>query len=318
MRQALSALAISFLVMPLVAQQSAALTETGRARATPPGGGQSPNAAVASYSLLGDNCGTACVSLNNGGGVLNTQTLPNEYCYGVKFPNPTVLVGFQLHTISPVAPVATMTCGVYRESAVPGMPDLNPVATGSMTVTNKAEWYTCRLTKPVIIKAGEALWFSQYDSTNILAASLSSGKSPTLSTYWRRPPGGGTPWAVTGIVQYPAWRALCGNNLAFFNDGVPKLGGSMKLMIQGGPASAPAAVFFGVKNPSLKIGMCTSLYSSGEVAVTVPTNNGGGATFTLKIPNAAYMDGAVFHNQWWMLSKSGVSGSSGGMGTVGQ
>lgn len=173
------------------------------------------------------------------------------------------------------------------------------------------------LNQPVTVNANENVWIAQYDSTNILAAGVTAGTTPTLPSYWRRPPGGGTAWATTGIITFPAWRILCAPDLAFFNSARPQLGTTMSLDLQGAPANALGVLFFGASNPNVPTPFCTSLYSAPTVSLPTTTGATGKASFTLAIPNSASLDGVIFFNQWWVLSGATVVGSNGGHAVLG-
>jgi hypothetical protein len=275
---------------------------------------------TAAYSVFGDNCGPSCAALNDTRGTLRTGTLPNEYAFGHRFTQPAVVLGFQLYTHAPTAPangVITMTCSVYRESTTPNAPAVTAVATGTMSVGNTIDFYTVWLDQPVVLMANEAIWIAQHESTLVLGASLTAGTSPALPTYWRRPAGGGTAWATTGTLLYPAWRMLCSNDLAKYVRGTPVIGGQMTLHVQGGPAGAPAALMFGGSNPNLALPFCTRLYSSAEVILPLPLSGTGAASFQLNVPNDPGLQGGTVWNQWWIIGPNGLLGTSGGRAIVG-
>ena len=280
------------------------------------GGQGAPSLVTASYTLFGDNCGRSCAALNDTRGAGRTGTLPNEYAFGHRFTAASVVVGFQLYTKTNTLPEASMTCSLYRESTtVPGTPDNTPVATGTLTALNTLDFYGVLLNQPVMVNANETIWIAQSDSTNILAAGVTAGTSPAVPTYWRRAT---TNWATTGSVLFPAWRILCGNDLAFFHSAPPRLGGSTNLTIQGGPATSPVVLLFGISGPNLPTPFCTRLYSSLEVTLPFVTDPNGRASFMLNIPNNASWDGAVIWNQWWALSPTaGAVGTNGGRALLG-
>lgn len=317
MRTALPRLLTALVFASALAAQRPVQDELGSPSSMPPAGG-GPNLVTAQYTLFGDNCGPSCASLNANRGTFRTGTLPNEYAFGHTFTAPTVIVGFQLYTRTNTLPSASMTCALYRASpANPSAPDLLPVATGTMTVGNTVDFYSVLLNQPVTVNANENVWIAQYDSTNILAAGVTAGTTPTLPSYWRRPPGGGTAWATTGIITFPAWRILCAPDLAFFHSARPQLGTTMSLDLQGAPANALGVLFFGASNPNVPTPFCTSLYSAPTVSLPTTTGATGKASFSLAIPNSASLDGVIFFNQWWVLSGATVVGSNGGHAVLG-
>jgi hypothetical protein len=300
---------LSVLALAQVAQGTADERGSGAA-------GGAPALVTASYTLFGDSCGSSCASLNDTRAAGRTGTLPNEYAFGHRFTSATVIAGFQLYTRTNTLPEASMTCSLYRESAtVPGTPDATPAASGTLTALNTLDFYGVLLSQPVTVNANETVWIAQSDSTNILAAGLAAaGVSPAVATYWRRT---GLNWATTGSVLYPAWRIICGGDLAFFNSAPPRLGGTTNLTIQGGPATAPVVLLFGVANPNLPTPFCTRLYSSLDVSLPFVTDASGRASFTLNIPNNPSWDGAILWNQWWALTSAGALGTNGGRAQLG-
>lgn len=286
----------------LAAQQPARPSERGPI--TPVSG---PAAVTPAVSLYGVPCGAPCASLNAQGGTVRQQTLPNEYCYGHKFAAATTIVGFQLFTETVSLPRYTMTCAVYRASG--SLPSGTPVTMGQMTVQRKADWYAVKLAKPVAVKAGETIWISQYDTTNVRPAEVTSGSNAPVTTYWRRPAGSGT-WRPTGIIKRPAWRILCTGNAALYNTGTPKIGGSMSLDIVM-PGSGAAFVLVGLKNPDLAIpGFCARGLTSAEASLVRPVINGTGS-WKFTVPNNPSFDGQAVFCQSWMVTGGKLVGTNG-------
>jgi hypothetical protein len=307
-------LVCSLLLATNLPAQDARIRELGPLSPASSASSQGPSAATASYALFGDSCGTTCASLNATRGPGRTGTLPNQYAFGHQFAQPTVIVGFQLYTRTNTLPIATMACEVYRESTTPNVPDSVPVARGSMTVTNTLDFYSVFLDLPMIVAAGEKIWISQGEATNILAAGVTSGTAPAIPSYYRRT---GINWTPSVIVTYPSWRILCGNDLAFSASGVPKLGGMMTLNVHAGPANTAALLFIGATNPNVPV-FCTSLYASPTIMLVTTTNANGTASLPLILPNDMALDGARFWNQWWMFTAALVAvGTNGGEGIAG-
>lgn len=280
---------------------------------------QSPTA-TAGWAFHGDDCAIPVASLNDNHGTLRTGTLTNEYAFGWKAPQATTLVGFQLYTRTNSLPVASMTCTFYRESTVtPGTPDATAAQTATMTCFNTVDFYGVWFTPPFQVAANETIWFGQTDSNAILAAGLSTGASPAISTYWRRPPTTLT-WAVTGTILYPAWRLISSSDLACTSVTPPKIGTPTSLDLQGGPASAPAALFLGVSNPAFPLPFCvfTKLLSSAEVTLSLTTTAAGKVNVPLAVPNDPALDGGIVWTQFWAIGPgSTLLGTNGAQATLG-
>lgn len=297
-------------------------------------------AAEASYNTYGSGCAgsgltpLACNTLNGAGGTLALQVLTNEYCYGMTITQPTVVLGFRLFTQqagggtgsgtgTSTTPALTMTCGLYLQgsstaSTTGATPDLNPVATGTMEVGANPAFYEVYLDKPVIVAAGQNIWISQYDTQRMAKADLTAGTAPAIPTYWRRPPGGGTAWAVTGIIKFPSWQLIChggapGASPRLTFNGRPALGGTFDLMLRHGSAGAPTFLFIGLSKTSWSglplpfdmglfgTGAGCSINASGEVTIGGPAVMPGAlgdTTLSLSIPNVPALNGATVYNQW--------------------
>ena len=299
------------------------------------GGGGTPGA----YTFYGAGCkgtgsgggGQNCGSVNGNGGTLNTQTLPNEYCYGYKATKAMTVVGFSLYT-KKLTGAGTMTCAFYGPTSA-ATPATSSTNTGTMTVGATAGWYTVKLARPVTVAAGQNFWVSQYDATNILAASLTSGSAPPLPTFWRRPPGGTTAWAVTGIIKFPAIRINCpgggggGAVPALSNTGVPMTGGSFKLNISQAAKGTRAFMLIGVKTAKIDLGIlgapgCFVLATATPVvALSMNIGSGGSGSLTLNIPNKKSLVQKSFYNQGVVIdakaNRLGIALTGGGKATVG-
>jgi hypothetical protein len=276
---------------------------------------QSPRA-TAGWMYHGDDCGAPCLAQNDNRGAGRTGTLPNEYAFGAKFTQAQTIVAFQLYTTTNTLPTASLTGNLFREStATPGQPDVNPVASGTLTAIKQLDFYTVFLNAPVQVAANETIWIGQSESTNILASGLTSGATPPVKSFYRRT---GVLWTASTSVAYPAWRILCSTDVACSSPNPPKLGTTTSLDLQGAPPSAPSVLFLGATNPGLALGFCTKLLSSGELALSATTSATGTASMPLAIPSSASLDGALVWCQWWAIGAGpSLIGTHGAQATLG-
>ncbi|MGE0145076.1 MAG: hypothetical protein AB7I19_05410 [Planctomycetota bacterium] len=255
-----------------------------------------------------------CASLNTNGGAQFSNSFTNEYCYGNAATTAGVLDGFQLHTVSTTGGNATVEVRVYRESSPgSGTPSQTAVSTGSITVGTSVGWYSATLNSPVAFAAGERLWISQRQSDSIRPASLTSGQTAALTTYFRRT-AGGTTWGATGSVLWPAWRWVCqgggipGARPQMTGNGAPLIGQNFGVSVSQAAPSAPAALLLGFSN-STWAGLnlpaelsafgaagC-SLLTSIDIVQPSASNAGGIAGWTIPIPNDVALVGQHVFSQ---------------------
>ena len=289
---------------------------------------------VAKYEAYGSGCrGTGsgsgnCGSLNAAGGTLTTATFSNEYSYGFKASSDITVTGFKFYTRR-VSGSGSMTCALYGPTTSTTPPAAS-AATGAMTVGTTAGWYSVKLNKSIIVKKGQNIWLSQYDSGTVLRANLTSGMSPSLATYWRRPAGSGA-WSASSSARFPAYIVECtgsgkGNAVPVLaNSGLPKAGSSFQLIITRAKPQAQAAIAWGPKVvnwPLDALGAKGCVVLTNSVLVSSgKTDSSGTFALTVKIPNDPSLLGDSFYNQGVVLdsgaNRLGIAVTQGGKGTVG-
>lgn len=250
---------------------------------------------------------------------LKTQTLPNEYCYGFKAPAAATVLGFSVYTRTTAATGGplTMDCAFYRKDATAAVPSPVSPTKGACTVDTRANWYTCIFATPQSVVKDELFWVSQYETSLILASSTTNGVAPAIGSYWRRPPGGGTAWRLTGIITGPVVAVILKDEAPILSgSGLPTLGNAnfaIKMTNAGGPANLCRMVL-GISDQKTLGGLTLpfdlgiigfkgcKLYASDEFYLgPVVTNAQGEATFPLPVPNSGPLKGMNFFVQSFII-----------------
>jgi len=304
---------------------------------------------VATYSQYGQGCNggreSVCIAQNDQNPSLVGTSLPNEYCHAVvnNTGQTMTVLGFSMYTATVAGTpgvIETVQTGVYRDASGAGAtthttPDLLAEGLGTIDVDGAAAWYRTTVYPAVIVAPGETFWVGA-DTNAVLPPDNSTGAPGPAPSYWRRPPFGGTAWAVTGIVNNPAIRVHCMGSTdipLLTATGTPQLGTTFNIDLSNVPASTPGAFFILAFDDTQWLGMPTPVnlaivgmpqcyaYTSNDDA-TFTQAAGGMATFALAIPNSVALDGLQFYNQWAVVDPSvgnlqGLSVSNAGAGVLG-
>jgi len=202
------------------------------------------------WTTFGQGCaGSAtsplhCASLNGSGGGLLARSFSNEYLYGHRATQAGTLEAVELYTASSTTAPESTQIAIYLESSTgTGIPALQPVRTGTLSVGSIPGFHRAVLDAPLPYRDGDALWIGQADCSRIYPAVLQSGQDPSLPIFWRRTGTSGN-WLQTATLRYPSWRWICtgagqpGAVPVLTAQGEPKIGQTFTLdLLQAAPTS---------------------------------------------------------------------------------
>ncbi|MEZ5988728.1 MAG: hypothetical protein R3F30_06325 [Planctomycetota bacterium] len=300
-------------------------------------------AQTGSYTTFGAGCpGTAgiswCESNNPAGGTLTPlASVSNPQLALVVSTQKTALLvtGFELFTQAKAK--TTVPAWIYLPDSS-GQPQASPLATGSITVDTKADWYRATFPKPVVISNQPKFFLSWSPGTLFVKAfewpqlttgtkSLMHWKDQQGTIVWKGP-SAGEPWA---------WRLNCvgysGNVPALSATGVPKVNSTFSVDLDKALPSTPVLLLIGASNSvwgpiQLPLDLTPAgapgcgLLCSFDLPLAAQADTAGKSSFKLPVPNDTGLVNVVFHDQWIVLDPKantlGLAFSNGGTGTIGR
>ena len=294
---------------------------------------------LATHATFGAGCpGSAlqpgaCVAVNAGGGQLQGHQSNNEYCYRVDATSAMTVTGFRLFTQAAGNWPVIVPAGLYRADAQ-GDPEDLPAATGTMTVDVQPGFYEVTLNVPVAVQAGET-FFVGSDTGTILTSTLNAGANGV--GFWRRPPQH-PDWSQSQVVDHPCYEVLClgggqpGAVPALAAVGVPSIGATYDVTLQGAVANAPALLVLGDSDvvwqgAALPLSLAAlgaagcELLVAADATQLLSTDASGAAAVPIAVPNDPALLDAPFFEQFAVLDPAansfGFAFSNAGAAVVG-
>ncbi len=280
-----------------------------------------------------------CADLNASGGALLARSFSNEYLYGHRTTQAGVLEAVELFTASATTAPESSQIAIYLESSPgTGIPALQPIRTGVLSVGSNPAFHRATLTSPLPYSPGDALWIGQADSNRVYPAVLQSGQTPDLPIFWR-PSGTSRNWLQTSTLRHPSWRWICagagqpGAVPVLTAQGEPKIGQGFTLdLVHAAPASQLVLAlggwdveWYGVSLPlDLTAGGapgCTLLAPLHSTIQSV-SSAAGTVRWSLQLPNVPSIVGSSIYLQALIADPTanqlGFSFSNGGRMLIGR
>lgn len=282
--------------------------------------------APGTYELFGSGCNGAridkLVAFNEGTTTDFGVRLSNEYAFAVLNPTQVTqsIQGFALVTRSATSQPVTVTCGLYRDAAVPGSAHTAPAAAATQVTTMEVapsyNWYRCFFPEPMVVAPGEAFWIT-FDHTPIDEPDANPGTQSTTPVMWRNNPFNGTTtdWANSNFIFNPIFRlyGLDGDGVAVMTTAdVPQSGGQMTFTVRG-PTTAQVGWlitgtsdtgFAGVPLPlplaPFRMRGCT-LYTYQAIPLQTFVMFSGSGSVVAQVPSDPNLIGLTVFNQVGML-----------------
>ncbi len=280
-------------------------------------------AQTASYSLRGVGCNgspvSACIAQNDTAPSLRIASLPNEYAYPVTNTSgmPMQIIGFEIFTQSNGGGTVTGNTAIYLDNAGAGAlshssPAFAATATGTITVSGTAGWFTTIVAPAVTVQPGECFWLG-VDAFSAIAPPQNNGGSPgPTAPWWRRPNYLANAWVVSGSVSNPILRVQCAAGSTpvptLTATSAPRLGQSFTLNLTGGTPGLAGFVAWGF-NDTFWLAWPTPVdlvvfgapgcftYTSTDSNSLVLLDPAGAATQAIAVPNQPSLAGFTFFNQ---------------------
>jgi hypothetical protein len=280
-----------------------------------------------------------CAVLNPAGGALLARTFANEYLYGHRATQAGTLEAVELYTASSTTAPESTQVAIYLESSLgTGIPALQPVRTGVLSVGSNPGFYRAVLNAPLPYRDGDALWIGQADSNRVYPAVLQSGQTPELPIFWRRSGSAGN-WLQTSTLRFPSWRWICtgagqpGAVPVLTAQGEPKIGQTFALdLLHAAPSSQLILALGGWNIEWYGVSLPLDLAPGGAPGCTLlaplhstiqgVSNADGTLRWNLQLPNVPTIVGSSIYLQAMIADPTanqlGFSFSNGGQMLIGR
>jgi hypothetical protein len=295
-------------------------------------------AQAAAFQTFGRGCRGTAYTWCAGNNVNATQMPPfvliayPQYAVEVEAGGPVVIQSFEFLTRNASGQV-TVPAFIFLPDATTGVPQLTPLATGSIVVGTTVGWYTATFAQPVVVTGGRFFLSWQQNATS-KAFMDPFANGGVQSRSWSRPNNAGA-WSGPANNLW-AFRVNCigikGMPPRLSNTGLPKIGTSYAVALSGALATAPSLLITGLSNQTwgpfplpLDLGAAgaggCSLLVSYDFVLGAAADNSGNASLSIALPNDSRLVGLKLHHQWATVdapaNRLGLAFSNGGTATLG-
>ena len=285
------------------------------------------------YINFGKGCqGTGalgCPTNNPNGGQLLGNHNANTFALEVVAGGAMVVTGFELYT-SGNNQNLTIPTQIYLANASNSAPLNSPAVTGSMSIGASPGWYKTSFTQKLVMKTGQKFFLSYTPSRSMKFPFVNLGnRSPA---FFKTP--SSLAWSLAPAAPW-AWKVTCTRSGAvptLMNRGVPTINNSFSVNLVFAKKNTGAALILGGSKTkwgpfTLPLDLtgagargCSLLVSFDLIFPTV-VDAFGRASINLSIPNARFLIGLEFHNQFFVVDSGannlGLAFSNGGTGKIG-
>ncbi|MEO0477851.1 MAG: S8 family serine peptidase [Planctomycetota bacterium] len=190
--------------------------------------------------------------VNEAGGDLLIRSSGSLHAYPIVIEQDMTLTAVEMFTSSVRGRTVTIDTAVFLD--VEGVPELDPVASGTLTADPEVRFYRSEFDTPIAVTAGQTIYIGHSVAFQTLISDLASGEE--ASSFFFAQGQDGPEWRQSSFVDRPAIRLLGAGVGAmprtpeFRISGVPVPGATLTRTVRQGPTNGAALVLTAFDDPA--------------------------------------------------------------------